>query len=56
MNEEVRKERIAELKHRLFGEIPGGYFTAEQELVVKGLLYDAVDEAVELSQRMGVGA
>lgn len=57
MHEEVRKERIAELKHRLFEEIPGGaFFTPEQELIVKGLLFDAVDEAVALAERMGVGA
>lgn len=57
MNEEVRKERISELKWRLFEEIPGGaFFTPEQELIVKGLLFDAVDEAVELAERMRVGA
>lgn len=57
MNENVRKERIAELKWRLFEEIPGGaFFTPEQELIVKGLLFDAVDEAVQLAERMRVGA
>lgn len=57
MNETVRNERIAELKCRLYEEIPGGgFFTPEQSLIVKGLLYDAVDEAVELAERMGVGA
>ena len=57
MNENVRKERIAELKWRLFEEIPGGaFFTPEQELIVKGLLFDAVDEAVQLAERMKVGA
>lgn len=57
MNENVRKERISELKWRLFEEIPGGaFFTPEQKLIVKGLLFDAVDEAVELAERMRVGA
>lgn len=57
MNEMVKKDRIAELKWRLFEEIPGGaFFTPEQELIVKGLLFDAVDEAVQLAERMRVGA
>lgn len=57
MNEEARKEKIAELKWRLYEEIPGGaFFTPEQELIVKGLLFDAVDEAVALTEKMGVGA
>ena len=57
MNEDARKERIAELKWRMFEEIPGGaFFTPEQELIVKGLLFDAVDEAVQLAERMRVGA
>ena len=57
MNEKVKQDRISELKWRLFEEIPGeAFFTPEQELIVKGLLFDAVDEAVELTERMGVGA
>lgn len=57
MNETVKQDRISELKWRLFEEIPGeAFFTPEQELIVKGLLFDAVDEAVELTERMGVGA
>lgn len=48
-----KDERIVELKHRLYEEIPSGaFFTPEQELIVKGLLFDAVDEAVSLCERM----
>lgn len=54
MNEETKRDRIAEQKCRLYEEIPSGaFFTPEQELIVKGLLFDAVDEAVELCKRMG---
>lgn len=57
MHEDVKRDRITELKWRLYEEIPGGaFFTPEQELIVKGLLFDAVDEAVALAERMRVGA
>ena len=47
------KEKIENLKHRLFEEIPSGaFFTPEQELIVKGLLFDAVDETVTFYEKM----
>lgn len=47
MNEE---ERILDLKRRLYAAIPEHLFSAEQISVVQGLLYDAVDDAVDLAK------
>jgi len=43
--------KIAELKHRLYSEIPPcAELNVNQRLIVQGLLFDAVDEAVALCE------
>ena len=43
--------KVAELKHRLYSEIPPcAELNVNQRLIVQGLLFDAVDEAVALCE------
>lgn len=45
------EERVAELKAKLFMEVPeSAGFTTEQTLVVRGIILDAVNQAVEIGQ------
>ena len=51
--EKTREEMIMDLKQGLYNGIPEGVFsTPEQELVVMGLLFDAVDDALQLAEKM----
>ena len=44
---------ILDLKQELYNGIPEGVFsTPEQEHVVMGLLFDAVDDALQLAEKM----
>lgn len=47
MDKNLRKERMSELKRRLYSGIPADAgFNVNQLLIVQGLLFDAVDDAV----------
>ena len=53
MDKNLRKERMSELKRRLYGGIPADAgFNVNQLLIVQGLLFDAVDEAVSEYERL----
>lgn len=42
----MNAQSIRGLKKRMYGSIPKGLFSKEQEAVVKALIYDAVDRTV----------
>ena len=47
MDKNLEKERMSALKRRLYGGIPADAgFNVNQLLIVQGLLFDAVDDAV----------
>lgn len=46
----TEKERILDLKFRLYASIPEHLFSEEQVFVIQGLIYDAVDEAIEFGK------
>lgn len=53
MDKNLRKERMSALKRRLYGGIPADAgFNVNQLLIVQGLLFDAVDEAVAEYERL----
>ena len=53
MDKNLRKERMAALKCRLYGGIPADAgFNVNQLLIVQGLLFDAVDDAVSEYDRL----
>lgn len=53
MDKNLRKERMSELKRRLYSGIPADAgFNVNQLLIVQGLLFDAVDDAVSEYDRL----
>ena len=53
MDKNLRKERMSELKRRLYSGIPADAgFNVNQLLIVQGLLFDAVDDAVSEYERL----
>lgn len=53
MDKNLRKERMSELKRRLYSGIPADAgFNVNQLLIVQGLLFDAVDESVAEYERL----
>lgn len=53
MDKNLRKERMSALKRRLYSGIPADAgFNVNQLLIVQGLLFDAVDDAVSEYERL----
>lgn len=53
MDKNLRKERMSALKRRLYSGIPADAgFSVNQLLIVQGLLFDAVDDAVSEYERL----
>ena len=53
MDKNLEKERMSALKRRLYSGIPADAgFNVNQLLIVQGLLFDAVDDAVSEYERL----
>ena len=53
MDKNLKKERMEALKRRLYSGIPADAgFNVNQLLIVQGLLFDAVDDAVSEYERL----